>query len=103
MRLVKTLAQSLAIGTVITLALFGLGYIAAERGAETLSFVLYWQAYALQMILPCSVVFRGEFLCDNMTVAKVMFYSGIPVGILVYSAATYLALRLARRAAPPPA
>jgi len=99
----KTLAQCVAIGTVITLALFGLGYVAASMGAETLSYVLYWQAYVLYMLLPCDVVYNREFLCQSMTVARFTFYAGIPVGILVYSAAAWLAVRLRRRAAPLPA
>jgi len=103
---VKILLQSLAIGTVVTLALFGLGYLAAEQGAETLSYVLYWQAYVLYMMLPCSVSLSpGEFLCESVTAARVTFYSGIPAGILIYSTAAWLVLRaLARRHdAPPPA
>jgi hypothetical protein len=99
----KTLAQCVAIGTVITLALFGLGYVAAALGAQTLSYVLYWQAYALYMLLPCDAIYRGEFMCDSMAAARMTFYAGIPVGILVYSLAAYLALRLRRRAAPSPA
>ena len=105
-KLVKTFLQSLAIGTVITLALFGLGYLASEWGAETLSYALYWQAYVLYMMLPCSVSLTpGEFLCESMTAAKITFYSGIPAGILVYSAAAWLMLRFLRRrrAAQPPA
>ena len=94
----KTLLQSLAIGTAVTLALFGLGYFAAEQGAQTLSYVLYWQAYLLYMMLPCSVsVSPGEFLCESVTAAKVTFFSGIPVGILVYSTAAWLVLRYLRR------
>jgi hypothetical protein len=97
----KTLAQSVAIGTAITLALFGLGYLAAERGAEGLSFALYWQAYAIFKLLPCSVsITPGEFLCESMAVAKATFYAGIPLGIVVYSAAAYVVLRALR--APDP-
>jgi hypothetical protein len=93
----KTLAQSVAIGTAVTLALFGLGYVAAEMGAYTLSFKLYWQAWVLDT-LSCSVSIRpGEFLCENMTAARIMFWSGIPIGILVYSAAAGLALWVVRR------
>jgi hypothetical protein len=95
---VKTFGLSLAIGTAITLALFGLGYVAAEAQAEVLSYTLYWQAYVLQMLVPCSIsINRGEFLCENMIVAKVLFFSGIPLGIVVYSAFAYLALTLLRR------
>ncbi|MGH8481412.1 MAG: hypothetical protein ACRES8_03005 [Nevskiaceae bacterium] len=94
----KTLAQCVAIGTAVTLALFGLGYVAAELGAEGLSYALYWQAYALYMMLPCSVSLSpGEFLCESMTAARITFYAGIPVGMLVYSTAAYLVLWLLRR------
>jgi len=98
--------QAVAIGTCVTLVLFGLGYLAAEQGAESLSYVLYWQAYLLYMMLPCSVsITPGEFLCESMTAAKVTFFAGIPVGIVLYSAAAYLVLRARqhRLAAPPPA
>jgi hypothetical protein len=98
--------QAVAIGTCVTLALFGLGYLAAEQGAQSLSYALYWQAYLLYMMLPCSVsITPGEFLCESMTAAKVTFFAGIPVGIVLYSAAAYLALRVRQRrlAAPPPA
>ena len=96
----KDLLKSLAIGTVVTLALFGLGWAAADAGAETLSYFLYWQAYVAQMLLPCSVVFRGEFLCQSAAVGKVVFFAGIPLGILIYST---VALGLLRRAQRPPA
>jgi len=98
--------QALAIGTAVTLALFGLGYLAAEQGAESLSYALYWQAWLLYRLLPCSVVVaRGEFLCESMAAAKATFFAGIPVGILLYSAAAYLMLRARQRrlAATPPA
>jgi len=90
--------QALGIGTAVTLALFGLGYLAAEQGAQSISYVLYWQAYVLYMLLPCSVsITPGEFLCESMTAAKVTFFSGIPVGILVYSALAWFILRARQR------
>ena len=96
----KQLLQALAIGTAATLALFGLGYAAVEHGAETLSYVLYWQAWVLYRLLPCSVSLSpGEFLCESMTAARITFYSGIPVGILIYSAAAHLILGIVRRRA----
>ncbi|MGH8442168.1 MAG: hypothetical protein ACRETF_04610 [Nevskiaceae bacterium] len=102
----KQLLQALAIGTAVTLALFGLGYVAVEQGAQTLSYVLYWQAWVLYRLLPCSVsITPGEFLCESMTAARITFYSGIPVGMLIYSAAAHLILSaVGRRAAsgPPP-
>lgn len=97
----KTLLQALAIGTLVTLSLFGLGWAASDHGWETLSYVLYWQAYVAQTLLPCTVVFRGEFLCQSESVGMFLFFSGIPIGVLIYSAAAYFVLR--RRAAPPQA
>ena len=95
---VKTFVVSVVIGTVVTLALFGLGYIASDRGAETLSYVLYWQAYVMYMLLPCSTLgISEELLCESMTAAKVTFFGGIPVGIVIYSTLAWLALRLLRR------
>jgi hypothetical protein len=96
--------QSLAIGTAITLVLFGLGYLAADNGAEILSYVFYWQAWVMYQLLPCTVgLTPGEFLCESMTAARITFFAGIPVGILIYSAATYLVLSLRRRARLPSA
>ncbi|MGQ0586556.1 MAG: hypothetical protein ACT4PK_05075 [Gammaproteobacteria bacterium] len=94
----KPLPQALAIGTAITLALFGLSFVAAGQGAEGLSYALYWQSYVMYMMLPCNVSLApGEFLCESMKAARITFYSGIPVGILIYSALVYFILR--RRAA----
>jgi hypothetical protein len=94
---VKALLQALAIGTCVTLALFGLGYAAAEAGSEDLSYALYWQAYLLWKWMPCSVSLTpGEFLCESMTAAKVSFFAGIPLGIVLYSAVAYLLLWLRR-------
>ncbi len=95
---VKTFALCVAIGTAVTLALFGLGYVASDRGAETLSYFLYWQAYVMYLLLPCSTLgIFDEWLCESMTAAKFTFFGGIPIGIVLYSALAYLALRLLRR------
>ena len=101
----KTFVLSVVIGTVVTLALFGLGYVASGQGAETLSYWLYWQAYVLYQLLPCSIsITPGEFLCESVTAAKATFFGGIPVGILIYSTLAWLVLRwLRRRGAATPA
>ena len=98
----KPLPLALAIGTAITLALFGLSFLAAGQGAEGLSYALYWQSYIMYMMLPCNVsITPGEFLCESMKAARITFYSGIPVGIVIYSTLAYFVLR--RRAAAPAA
>lgn len=102
---VKTLVLSLVVGITVTLALFGLGYVASARGAETLSYALYWQAYVMYMLLPCTPDGSGQALCENVTAARLTFFSGIPVGVLIYSAAAYpvISLLRRRRALRPPA
>ena len=97
----KTLLQALAIGTAITLALFGLGYVAAQQQAENLSYALYWQAYLLNKLMPCNAIWRGEFLCQSMAAAKVAFFAGLPLGVLIYSSLAYCVLRLRRRPVAP--
>lgn len=89
----KRSVKALLIGTAATLVLFGLGYLAAGRQAETLSYVLYWQAWAMYQLLPCTYyAFADGLLCENERAAMVTFYAGIPVGVLVYSLAAYAAL-----------
>lgn len=92
--------KSVLIGTVLTLALFGLGYVADTRGAETLSFALYWQAWVLQTSLPCVTVSGvNGLLCENVAVSKAVFYAGLPLGVALYSLLAYAGLRLLGRRA----
>lgn len=94
----KTPAVSLAIGTAAALLLFGLGYLAAETNAMTLSYVLYWQAWLLYQLLPCVYVsFMDDAICESRTASMIVFYAGIPLGILVYSFAAYGVLSWLRR------
>ena len=77
----------------------------SERGAETLSYALYWQAYVMYMMLPCTPDASGQALCESLTANRITFFSGIPVGVLIYSAAAYLVISVLRRrrATRPPA
>lgn len=95
---------SLAIGTALALALFGLGYVAMEAGAVALSYALYWQAWLLQVLTPCvPVPFASGLLCENRAFGMTLFYAGIPLGAALYSLAAYAMLRRrSRRTAAPP-
>lgn len=93
----KTLTTALFIGTALTLALFGLGYLAAEAGAMTLSYGLYWQAWVLYQLLPCTDI---NPLCESQRAGMVVFYAGIPVGIAIYSLAAWAVLSWRRRQKP---
>ena len=102
----KTFVASLVVGIVLTFGLFGLGYLANDSGHYALSYFAYWQAWAMQMSLPCwSMAAGGEPLCRDPAVSKVVFYGGLPLGIFIYTALTYAVLswrkrRAARAGAP---
>lgn len=93
----KTATTALIIGTAITAALFGLGYVAAEAGAMRLSYGLYWQAWALYQLLPCTDI---NPLCESRRAGMIVFYAGLPVGILVYSLAAWAVLAWRQRRRP---
>lgn len=105
----RTFVVSLAIGTALTLGLFWLGYLANDAQQYTLSYFAYWQAWAMQMSLPCwTMAAGGEPLCRDPVVSRVVFYGGLPLGIFIYTALAYALLswrkrRAARAVAQPPA
>jgi len=78
--------QALALGTGLTLFLFGLGWALARAGSETLSYALYWQAWALEVLAPCTTI--GS-MCEDESMGKALFYAGLPLGIVIYSAAAF--------------
>ncbi|HUS23894.1 MAG TPA: hypothetical protein VM369_03020 [Candidatus Binatia bacterium] len=93
----RDLALALSIGIAVSLALFGLGFVAAGRGAMETSYALYWPAWALQQALPCSALFSMEPPCESRTAVMAAFWMGLPVGALVYAAMALAVLRIARR------
>lgn len=94
----KIAGKSFVIGTLITLVLFGLGYLAVQQNQTDLSYILYWQGWCLGMLMPCNNVGTIYFPVCEQTVWHVLaFYAGIPLGILVYSALAYFGLALFRR------
>ena len=82
----KLCLQALAIGTGATLFLFALGWAMTKAGSDTLSYGLYWQAWALEVMAPCTTF--GS-MCEDEAMGKLLFYSGLPVGVVVYSAAAF--------------
>ena len=102
----KTFVVSLVVGTLLTFGLFWLGYLANDAQLHTLSYFAYWQAWAMQMSLPCwTMAAGGEPLCRDPAVSRVVFYGGLPLGIFLYTALTYALLswrqrRAARTATP---
>jgi hypothetical protein len=90
----KLWKQSLAIGAGAALFLFALGYATAMAGLETVSYVLYWQAWALEVIAPCTTL--GS-MCENPAMGKALFFAGLPLGFALYSAIAFGALTFVRR------
>jgi len=74
----------LAAGAGITLALFGLGYLAALADLSELSYVLYWQGWVLGMLAACP----GE-PCEVRFIHIAAFYAGLPLGVVVYAGLLY--------------
>lgn len=91
----QTLFTALAIGTVLTLGLFGVGFAVFETNID-LSYTLYWQGLLLQELVPC-VNLGGVALCESVPLNATLFWAGIPLGMIIYSALAYAALRLIQR------
>lgn len=90
-----TLFTALAIGTVLTLGLFGIGFSVFESDVD-LSYTLYWQGLLLQRLVPCATV-GGVALCESVPLNATLFWAGIPIGMIVYTALAYVVLRLIQR------
>ncbi len=94
----NTLTKSLIIGTILTFLLFGGGYLAVQQNMISLSYQLYWQGWLLGMLVPCKeIVILGHSNCEVTRLGVFAFYAGLPLGILVYSTASYILLRLYKR------
>jgi hypothetical protein len=82
----KTLLQALAVGTLVSLGMFGLGWLAVLAGNVELSYFLYWPGKLLEGLVPCHNVGHALYpVCEVTTMNVVAFYAGIPAGILVYA------------------
>lgn len=85
---------ALVIGVAVTLVLFGLGFMFSEDNLD-LSLALYWQAWLMQSAIPCAEMGTPPApLCESVPVNAVVFWAGIPVGIVIYTLLAYAALRL---------
>ena len=90
---------SLLIGTVATISLVAASHIAFGAGWHNLSHVLYWQGFGAAWLVPCNDLGTSEKpFCEGTPLNVVAFFSGIPVGIALYSSAAYW-LFFKRRAA----
>ena len=82
----KLLLRAIAIGVGITLALFGLSYLAATTGHSQLSAVFYWQGWGLQVLVPAPNIGTSEQpLYEATPLHLVAFFAGLPLGVVIYS------------------
>jgi hypothetical protein len=82
----KNSINSLTIGTVITLSTFCFSYAASTSKFIGLSHVLYWQGWWLQTFIPCLNIGTAENpFCEGTPLNLVVFFLGIPFGIVLYS------------------
>jgi hypothetical protein len=94
----KKLLQAFAIGSFVTLSLFGFAYLAVVAGHTGLSYRFYWQGKLLEGLVPCHNVGHELYpICEVTTMNIVAFYAGIPFGIVLYAIPAYLVLVLVRR------
>ena len=90
----------LAVGTIITLSTFGFSYVASELKLIKLSHILYWQGWWLQTFIPCLNIGTAENpACEGTPLNLVVFFLGIPFGIILYSLLAHGALFIWRRRA----
>lgn len=81
---------SLLIGTVATLSLVAASHVAFGAGRHTLSHVLYWQGFGAASLVPCNDTSTSEKpFCEGTPLNVVAFFSGIPVGVALYSSVAY--------------
>lgn len=94
----QRLWRALGIGVGLTLTLFAAAYFAAANDLINLSFMLYWQAWGMQELLPCTrdglSVDAG---CEVTPWHVIAFYAGLPVGVIVYSLLAHAGLRIFRQ------
>ena len=90
--------QSLAIGIFISIGSFGVSYMASAVKLVELSHVLYWQGWWLQEFIPCQNSGTTENpACEGTPLNMVVFFSGIPFGIILYTLLAFAVLSVWKR------
>jgi len=91
---------AIAIGTVLTLSLLGLAAAADSAGLATLADALFWQNGLLQHFAPLHNIGTSERpIYEGTPINFLAFLASIPLGIVIYSVAAYLALHRFQRGA----
>ena len=92
-----------ALAVVVTLGLFGIAFV-NSGSHERIAYILYWQGYSLESLMPAPNIGTLEHPIYEATPAHmVAFFAGIPIGIVIYFAVAFFVLSfVARHRAPSP-
>ena len=90
--------QSLAIGIFISIGSFVVSYGASAMKLTELSHILYWQGWWLQEFIPCLNIGSAESpICEGTSLNIIVFFLGIPFGIILYALLAFTVLSVWRR------
>lgn len=93
----KLVGQAVLLGITAALVLFGLSYVAASFEFKRLSYILYWQGWGLQSMVPSPNIGTLERpLYEATPVHLAAFLAGLPLGAFIYSIAAFYVLSFLR-------
>lgn len=94
----KRFLLALAVGILITAALFGLANAAGAAGYPGVARALFWQNALLQSMVPLNNIGTPEApFYEGTPLNCLAFIASVPLGVLIYSFAAYVILGFARR------
>ena len=94
----KRALQALAIGIVVTFALFGVAFVSFEAGYESFGKAAIWQNELLQSMAPLHNIGTPENpVYEGTPLNFLAFFASVPLGIILYGLVAYAALRTVRQ------
>ncbi len=94
----KRILLSLTVGILITLLIYGAGYIADVKGFGELKDVLLWQSTLLQSLIEMHNIGTHEKPYYEATPLHYLaFIISIPISVITYSILTYLVIKCVRK------
>jgi hypothetical protein len=95
--MIKRVAWAIAIGILATAVLIALSFVADSYGLTSLSNALFWQNSLLQGFAPLGNMGTPEHpIYEGTPLNFLAFLASIPLGIIFYSLAAYVALSAVR-------
>ena len=95
--MIKRATWAIAIGILATVVLIALSFVADLYGFTSLASALFWQHSLLQGFAPLGNVGTSAHpIYEGSPLNFLAFLASIPVGIIFYSLAAYIALSVVR-------